>query len=199
MAVNIHHDKNVNAYLFNQKDFDSVTSLDDLNTRFPAAAAYTGYVNLNDAKFLHTKTDIDRQNVTNMGTYPIYSDMTLHKFQNKSGGALAYGAVVIYDSANVQGVITTTTAQDWRICGCVYQDSIADDAWGYIIQLGETGRVKVNGTVNIAIDDPLETFTDAGIARKGTVGSGACFAIARAAYTNNDSNGQIAAVLISPR
>jgi len=76
--------------------------------------------------------------------------------------------------------------------------TIADDAYGIILTEGKTTTLKVNGTTDINIGDYLCTYSTAGISQKAATGDMA-YAIALEAYTGNDSNGVIDALLIKPR
>ena len=118
--------------------------------------------------------------------------------RNKSGGTVAEGAVVIldqtYTTASEVCFTTTTGADDKRVLGMAMA-SIANGAVGKILKGGFTAKLKVNGTVDIAVGDLLSTYTSAGIAAKATAGKGGAFAMALEAYTNNDSSGVIDAYL----
>lgn len=119
--------------------------------------------------------------------------------KNASGGALSAGSVVVYGSAaTADYACTTTTAQgDDKIFG-IAVESINNNEYGHIQTLGKTVLLKVDGTTDIAIGDFLCTFTVAGISAKA--GAGDCaYAIALEAYTTDDSNGVIDALLITPR
>jgi len=138
--------------------------------------------------------------IDDSGTYTLMPGMVWCRRSNGSGGNLVYGDVVVENPSSSHSVTTTTAAGDPLVFGVVYDDTKPNGYQTYIVRYGYVSkRVKVNGVVDIAVGDFLETHTDAGIAQKGTVGSGACFAIAREAYTNDDSNGTIQATLITPR
>lgn len=118
--------------------------------------------------------------------------------KNTSGGTLAAGSVVVFKSvANGDEVTTTTTAGDKKVVGVV-AESIANNAYGYILVEGKTVLLKVDGTTDIAIGDYLSCFTTVKIAKKASTGEMA-FAIALEAYATDDSNGVLDAVLIKPR
>lgn len=118
--------------------------------------------------------------------------------KNTSGGALAAGDVVTLKSVAAGNEITTTTAQgDDKVFGMV-AETIANTASGLVQVLGKTTALKVDGTTDIAIGDLLGTFTTAGITQKAAAGDMA-FAVALEAYTTDDSNGVIDALLITPR
>ena len=118
--------------------------------------------------------------------------------KNTSGGNLAAGDLVVYKAvAAGDEVTTTTTAGDDKVYGMATA-AITSNTYGYIQTLGKTTLLKVDGTTDIAIGDPLTAFTTAGIAAKAAAGE-MVFAYALEAYTTNDSLGVIDALLISPR
>lgn len=118
--------------------------------------------------------------------------------KNTSGGTLNTGMVVIFKSvAAGDEVTTTTTAADTKVVGVITED-VNTGNYVLVQTLGKTTVLKVDGTTDIAIGDFLTTFTTAGIAQKATAGQ-TVFAIALEAYTTNDSNGVIDALIISPR
>lgn len=119
---------------------------------------------------------------------------------NNSGVQRVAGEVVIMnpDGMVMNGFTTTTIAGDNKVFGVVAETIAAGFSAGRIQTLGKLITLKVNGTTAIAIGDYLSTFTTAGIAMKAAAGD-MCFAIALEAYTTNDSNGVIDALLISPR
>jgi len=118
--------------------------------------------------------------------------------KNNSGGALAAGDVVILDTTDNTGqsVTTTTTGDNPLVFGAVTTGG-NDQADITICVSGYCGDVlKVDGTTNIAVGDPLSTFTTAKIAQKGSYGSGGVFAIALEAYTTDDYSGVIKAWIL---
>lgn len=124
---------------------------------------------------------------------PVYRAM-----KNASGGALAAGDVVILDTSDSTGqsVTVTTTGNDPLVFGVVVVGA-ANGSDVTICVSGYCGDIlKVNGTTNIAVGDPLSTFTTAKIAQKGTYGTGAIFAIALEGYTTDDSSGVIKAWIL---
>jgi hypothetical protein len=133
----------------------------------------------------------------NMGLSPT-QERELIYVRNTSGGDLLAGNVVVLKSVATGYEVTTTTSQgDDKIFGMLVEN-INSNAYGYVLTKGKTQLLKVNGTSDIAIGDLLGTHTDAGIAMKTAAGDMA-FAIALEAYTAEDSNGIIDALLISPR
>jgi hypothetical protein len=122
----------------------------------------------------------------------------IRRMKNTSGGALAAGDVVVLKaSAAGNEVTTTTTGGDDMVYG-MSVDTLSDATFGYFLVKGKTTALKVDGTTDIAIGDYLSTFTTAKIAKKAAAGDMA-FAIALEAYTGDDSNGVIDALLITPR
>ena len=118
--------------------------------------------------------------------------------KNTSGGALARGDVVVWDTtsnstADVISVTTTTSGNDVNVIGMVYDQSIAANAIGQVQIWGPTRHLKVDGNTDIAIGDMLSTFTTAKIAQKSTTGGR--FARAMEGYTTNDSAGVIDAFI----
>jgi len=120
------------------------------------------------------------------------------QMKNTSGGALAAGDLVVWKAVAAGDEVTTTaTAGDDKVYGMATA-AISNNAYGTIQTLGKTTLLKVDGTTDIAVGDPLTSFTTAGIACKASAGD-MVFAYALEAYTGNDSNGVIDALLINPR
>lgn len=121
----------------------------------------------------------------------------LIEVQNKSGGALARGDVVIHDTANTTKdkicVTTTTGANSRLVAGMVFDAAIAADAFGRIQIYGPTDALKVDGTTDVTVGGLVGTFTAAKIGAL-TTGAGA-FARAMEAYVANDSLGVIDAFI----
>lgn len=135
------------------------------------------------------------------GTFPPFSieDRVYETAENISGGTLTQGQCVIYAPTSVGiEISTTTTVGDNRVIGMIFDASITNTNAGRILVKGGTSLLKVNGTVDIAIGDPLCTYSTAGIAQKASAGN-TVFAFALGAYTTNDSLGVIPALLVSPR
>jgi hypothetical protein len=121
--------------------------------------------------------------------------------KNTSGGSLVEGEVVVLKAVSSGEEITTTTVHgDDLVFGMVATiiNSNLNNQYVYVQTEGKTANLRVDGTTDIAIGDFLCTYSVAGIAAKATTGDMA-FAIALEAYTANDSNGVIDALLISPR
>lgn len=120
------------------------------------------------------------------------------KMKNTSGGTLDVGDVVVLKAVAAGDQVTTTTTQgDDAVYGMAVESTNNNSYKNFQIS-GKTTLLKVDGTTNIAIGDFLGTFTTAKIAMKAAAGDMA-FARALEAYTNNDSNGVIDALLIKPR
>ena len=144
-----------------------------------------------------TNASTTSQIMNNMGT-PATQNIRMEFMKNTSGGSLTVGTLVVYKSvANGDEFTTTTTGGDSKVYGVVTA-TIADAAYGYVQTLGKTVSLKVDGTTDIAIGDFISAFTTAGIGQKATAGQTA-IAIALEAYTTNDSNGVIDALIVSPR
>jgi parallel beta-helix repeat protein len=130
-----------------------------------------------------------------------YTERRKITVKNTSGGSLNAGDIVIADATgeNYDGTqcTTTTTSGDDKVFGMALT-TIADDADGQILTEGKTSLLKVNGTTDIAIGDFITPFTSAGIGQKAAAGDMA-IAIALEAYTTDDSNGVIDALLVKPR
>jgi hypothetical protein len=119
--------------------------------------------------------------------------------KNTSGGTMTIGEVVIWKAvANGYEFDDTTTQGDDKVLGIIASGSISNNNWGYVQTIGKTVSLKVNGTDDIAIGDFICTYTSSGIGAKAGSGDMA-FAIALEAYTSNDSNGVIDALLVTPR
>jgi len=117
--------------------------------------------------------------------------------KNTSGSQRVAGDVVIIKGiATAVEVTTTITQGDDKVYGMV-AETIEDDASGYVQVKGFTADLKVDGTIDIAIDDPLGTFTTACIAMKAAAGD-QVFALALEGYTDDASDGVIDAYIISP-
>lgn len=118
--------------------------------------------------------------------------------KNTSGGSLAAGDVVVWKAvANGDEVTTTTTAGDDKIFG-VAIEAITNNTYGRIQTLGKNTQMKVDGTTDIAIGDPITTFTTAGIGAKAAAGD-MIIGYALEAFTTDASSGVIDVLLISPR
>ncbi|MBA7630677.1 hypothetical protein ES703_38201 [subsurface metagenome] len=117
--------------------------------------------------------------------------------KNTSGSQRVAGDVVIIKGIATDIEFTTTVTQgDDKVYGMV-AETIEDDASGYVLVKGFTADLKVDGTIDIAIDDILGTFTTACIAMKAAAGDQG-FALALEVYAADDSNGVIDAYIKSP-
>lgn len=121
---------------------------------------------------------------------------------NISGSTINAGEVVVFDSAVGDAYVqTTTTAGDPLVMGVAFETASSGAYPTGKIQVVTKGRVqnlKVDGTTDIAKGDLLTTSTTAGIAVKASTGQ-MSFAIAQEAYTTDDANGVIDALIINPR
>jgi len=119
---------------------------------------------------------------------PMYRAM-----KNNSGGALAVGDCVILDTSDNTGQsVTTTTTEHHKLIFGIVTVGGNDQADVTVAVNGYAGDVaKVDGTDDIAVGDPLSTFSSAGILQKGTWAGGGIGAIALEAYSTDDSNGVI--------
>jgi hypothetical protein len=149
-----------------------------------------GTAPLNDAGTLTT--------ISNNRGVQIAQEKNYAYVKNTSGEALAAGDVVTLKAVAAGNEITTTvTAGDQLVFGMVAQ-AIEDTNFGYVQVKGKTVNLKVDGTTDIAIGDLIGTSTTAKIGMKAASGKMA-FAVALEAYTNDDSNGVIDALIITPR
>ncbi len=115
---------------------------------------------------------------------------------NDSGSAVARGDTAMLDATKGRNYFDTSSGGDDNQVIGMAAEAIADGARGKIQIYGPTKYLKVNGTADIAVGDFISSYTAAGIAQKGTIGSGNCFAIACEAYTTDDSSGVIDAFLL---
>ena len=141
-----------------------------------------------------------QNNMVEDGTYtnsPV-DNIKIMTMRNSSGGTINAGDVVVWDPATGEDrVTTTTTGGNQKVIGMA-AESISNGQNGWIKTEGKTKLLKVNGTADIAVGDFISTYTTAGIGKKATSGETA-FAIALEAYTTDDNNGVIDALLIPPR
>ena len=124
-----------------------------------------------------------------------FTEKEVYQMNNLSGGSIVEGDLVIYTTVG-DSFTTTTTAGDDKVMGMA-MGTISAGNYGPILKAGYTTKLKVNGTTDIAVGDWIGTHTVAGVGAKVT--SGTAIAIALEAYTTNDSNGVIDALLITPR
>ena len=117
--------------------------------------------------------------------------------RNTSGSSISEGSLVrLKSTANMREIEPCTTANDPKFIGTVEQ-TVANNAYVGVVVKGKTTRMKVNGTTDIAIGDWIQTTTTSGIGAKCT--SGLACAIALEAYTSDNDNGIIDALIIDPR
>lgn len=120
-----------------------------------------------------------------------------YRVKNVSGDTLDAGDVVVLSITAADEVTTTTTEGDPLVFG-VMAETVVDNAYGLVQVYGKTTGLKVNGEEDIAVGDLLCTSTEAKISKKAATGK-MSFAMALEAYTDDDSNGVIAAMIINPR
>jgi hypothetical protein len=172
-----------------------------------ATAKYTTIVGNNFLKSMTTPITDNSKLTTiknNTGT-----DITLNKefvyCKNTSGATIAVGDIVTWKAVAAGNEITTTTTASDNLVFGVSEESIANNASGYIQVSGKTVDLKVNGTTDIAVGDFITTYTTAGIGAKATAGmlgttpGDLAIAIALEAYTTDNSSGVIDALIIEPR
>ncbi|MBA7580053.1 hypothetical protein ES708_21939 [subsurface metagenome] len=117
--------------------------------------------------------------------------------KNTSGTQRVAGDVVTIKGIATAIEFTITAIQgDDKVYGMV-AETIANNASGYVLVKGFTDALKVNGTIDIAIDDILGTFTTACIAMKAAAGDQG-FALALEGYATDNSDGVIDAYIKSP-
>lgn len=89
----------------------------------------------------------------------VWNEKNMVYRQNKSGGNLVTGDVVIDDTTNAKGMTITTTPGNARILGIVPQveaadgtvadQAIAANGWGYVQFTGDVAKVSVDGATAI--------------------------------------------------
>lgn len=175
-------------------DWNITTNAANLN--FIGSGISPDITSLASSRF--SETDKLIYSVANIGS-SIRTEKKIFNMMNRSGGALVLGDVVVltFSTADGESIGTTTTQGNDFVFGMVLE-SISNNRSGQILVEGYTESLKVNGTTDIAVGDLLGTFTTAKIAMKASAGD-MCFAIALEAYTGNDSNGVINALIITPR
>ena len=94
-------------------------------------------------------------------------------------------------------ITTTTSHGSVNVFGMV-RGTILNQKYGNVLVKGYTESLKVDGTTDIAVGDYITTHTVAGIGAKATTGD-TVIAKAIEAYSANDSNGVIKAMIIPPR
>lgn len=174
----------------NNDDFQSTQRMSVIGNSF----AFGSTIDVKDTVALG---DVATMSVGNTGGNT-RTEKRVMQMKNTSGGTIAQGAIVSFQASAEGDEITTTTTQgDDKVFGMALF-AISNNAYGAILVEGYTTLLKVDGTTDIAIGDLLGTFTTAGIAMKAAAGDMA-IAYALEAYTGNDSNGVIDALVISPR
>lgn len=128
--------------------------------------------------------------------WPIQAQVGTDMLTNKSGSTLTRGTVVVVDSANASAYTTTTTAGSKTVVGVVYDESIANNAAGTILSVGNYA-VSILVTGAVAKGDFLTSSTTAG--RAISSGSDGDSAFAIATTVNASGNGEVEGVLLVPR
>lgn len=141
-------------------------------------------------------TNATQQILANIGQ-SIMHETRSFQMQNKSGGGVRSGNVVVYlPSATGQEVTTTTTNGDPKVFGVV-RGTYANDEYTPVQTVGHIANLYVShGTSSIIVGDFLSTYSHAYYAKKAIAGETA-FAIALEAPTTGTAI--IDALLISPR
>lgn len=131
----------------------------------------------------------------NTGPNPSGWPRVTQRVRNNSGGTLAAGDIVIWQTnVTYPAVTTTTSADDEKVAGMVMV-ACGNGEPTKILRYGFTNDLKVDGTTDIAVGDVISTFTTAKIGQKRASGKGGGFALAYEAYTTNDSAGVIDAFI----
>ncbi len=152
-----------------------------------------------NAEFSSGSLNVSSEMQGNVGASPS-TVRKLLRMKNGYSTTVGGGKTVAYDTtANVRGDIFTASfiAGDDRVCGMLV-NSTAVGEWDTVLVEGFTNILQVNGTDDIAIGDYLSLHSANAVAKKAEDGDMA-FAIALEAYTGNDSNGVIDALIITPR
>lgn len=149
---------------------------------------------------VETKGAIINNNIGSNGNLSPVDNKTSYYMKNTSGSTINAGNLVTLKTSVAAGneiTTTTTSGTDTNLLG-IATSNITNNTSGYVQVLGKTTLLTVNGTTDIAVGDYLTSYTSAGIACKATAGQ-YVFAIALEAYTTDDSNGVLDALLIQPR
>lgn len=125
-------------------------------------------------------------------------ELEMTRMKNTSGSTINVGDVVIIKAVAAGDEVTHTTTAGSDFVFGMAATSASNNGFIYVVTKGKVNNLRVNGTTDIAIGDFLSTHTVAGIAAKASAGD-MVFAIALEAYTNDNSDGVIDALIISPR
>jgi hypothetical protein len=134
----------------------------------------------------------------NLGTLGNTQDYVTVKVKSADVSAIAIGDIVVIEAvASGYEVVKYGAGMSPAVYGmCVV--AMADNTeYGYVQVLGKTTLLKVDGTTDIAIGDYIRTSAAPGIGVKASSGD-VVIAKALEAYTANDSNGVIDALIINP-
>lgn len=124
------------------------------------------------------------------------------RMKNSSGAEVTVGDIALLkNTASCDEVSTTAVAADVNLArggGFMALETISDTAYGRWLRIGFTDKLKVDGTVDIAIGDMLTTVGISGISRRVGSVSHVGYAVALEAYITDDANGVINARLVEP-
>ncbi len=141
----------------------------------------------------------NRINLDNIVGGGIIHHRRIISMKNTSAATMSQGQVVTLKAVASGDEVTLTTAQgDDLVFGILIDASSFNNNYSSFLVEGFTDKLKVDGTIDISVGDPLGCFTTAGIAMKAAAGD-MFFAYALENYTTDDSSGIIDALLVSPR
>ena len=175
----------------NGTEFDINASTVIIGSRFP-----TGTTTIPSDEYSETDTLLTISLGNRGGN--TRTEKIVYQMKNVSGSAVAAGDVGVFNAGADGDEITSTTSQGDDLVFGMWLNSPNNNEYGQFLVQGYTKKLKVDGTIDIAIGDFLGTSTIAGIAMKAASGDMA-FAIALEAYTTDDSSGVIDALIIKPR
>lgn len=173
----------------------------DLQTRATVIGNNLGFgADINPATEFGDADDSVSDLIGNLGASPSITTKIVRMQSVFASSAVGGGKTVVHaGSTNVRGdqFDASFIGGDDRVCGMLLESTDTDE-WGAVLVEGYTDILQVNGTDDIAIGDFLTLHSANAVARKAQDGEMA-FAIALEAYTTDDSNGVISAILITPR
>ena len=133
-------------------------------------------------------------NSSNIGAEEV--EMDYKNFTNNEGSTVAAGRVVARDTSSIGEFVLADDTNDNDVIG-VTGESIDNNDGGLIITFGNITNLAADGTVDIAVGDYLTPSSTAGVVQQAGAGDMA-IAIAKEAYTTDDANGVIDALVIAP-
>lgn len=197
-TTGIHLQDDVQGYVVSGNTIELCTTgiwIDDINGGYPTECIISNNSIRNCTTNL---TDEGNKNTiwNNIGLSPADEKRYL-RVLNGSGGTLVEGDVVVYKFSTIYDAYTvnTTTTLGWERVAGVVTETITNNSYGLIQTRGRISSVKVDGTLDINIGNPVGTFTTAGISCRATGGYHA-YGFALEAYTTDDSNGVIDVLMI---